>query len=314
MKNEKEAMHIKMLAMCFLVTSHCLCMNHNDSKQLQPDEVREFTGDGKTWHFAHYNIKNGTGVIVRQLGRCLETDKYHPLRKIIGSQMFFATNARCGASSRLSVLPSHILRDIVERSTLCSLSEEQQESALVDAVISNDQEAVERFVGYGIDVNCPNAKHYPIIFAAIWSSVPMVSRLLAAGARVDVQDSKCNTPLWVATNEECRKMLLDAFKKENPVRCQFYEFCDAFDNDDDEKLKKLIAAGLSPDSDLCYKGEPVIFGAVALKKTSILKVLIEAGAHLEVRSRCGKCSLLELAKRTAPEYESLIRTAIQKRK
>lgn len=81
-------------------------------------------------------------------------------------------------------------------------SPEDQMSLLARRILEGDLLAVDFLLGFGPDLEVRNARNQTFLMLAIAESVPqqraLVARLLAAGARTDIQDEAGNTPLHLA--------------------------------------------------------------------------------------------------------------------
>ena len=96
------------------------------------------------------------------------------------------------------------------------------EIALIDALRSGDEPRVERLLRSGVNVNFGGEELLPTpLTAAVWSgSVPLVMRLLAAGAdarRTDYSDTAWLSPLFYAINDDNEDLALLLLARGAPI-------------------------------------------------------------------------------------------------
>lgn len=175
------------------------------------------------------------------------------------------------------------------------VSKKETSSALFDAVINDDADALRQILDEGANVNARNKDgQTALIEAAYYGNADIVKLLISAGADVNLQDKKDNTALYKAA-EGFGILMRKRFKERElspdgqPVNSH------TLDEDIAIIAKLLIEAGA--DANKKNEGGWTAFMKAAAKNhTKTMEVLLNAGADINARNDDGYTALMITAK------------------
>ncbi|XP_031575247.1 serine/threonine-protein phosphatase 6 regulatory ankyrin repeat subunit C-like isoform X3 [Actinia tenebrosa] len=178
-----------------------------------------------------------------------------------------------------------------------SLSEEDGNLDLFNAVKNNNESAIRGSLDAGADVNITDEswKRTPMFYAVLGNFENVVHVLIKAGANVNIKDREENSCLFFAVlcdHSNIARALIDAkadvnaidkFQKRTPI---FY----AVSNGNGELVDALIDASTDvnkTDSD----GQTALFCALRSKNDNIVRAIIDAGADVNKTDSDGQTAL-----------------------
>lgn len=133
--------------------------------------------------------------------------------------------------------------------------------------------------------------------AAAKGDAAEIERLIAAGEKLDIQDSRSRTPLHVAVffkHYSAVRALLKAGANPNALEYQRYDpLTIAAVANDTELVKILLAGGASARNVTSRYDGTALIAAAHLGHTDVVKLLIAAGAPLNHVNNLGWTALLE---------------------
>jgi len=138
--------------------------------------------------------------------------------------------------------------------------------------------------GAPIDAQVGNYRFTPLMAAVDHKGVDVLKYLLGKGAQVDLADSQGSTPLLHACNVNdvaSVKVLLNAGANPNlGSKWNRFPLMYATENGNDEEVKALLANHADVNAN-CDQG-PAIWWAISGDKLSTAKILLDAGANLNL--------------------------------
>ena len=179
------------------------------------------------------------------------------------------------------------------------------------SVAEGDLQRACRYLGQGADINARGqGNKTALIVAAKTGHVALALFLIEAGANLNQQDRDGATALmYAAANNDVdvTRRLIDNgadITVENKDGCQALYFAFKSNNPDlvelfEKPLKRLLKSipGLAPKNDgidaqtAAVSGDTMLTWAARHGQISVIRALIEAGTHIEVRNRSGQTAL-----------------------
>jgi len=160
---------------------------------------------------------------------------------------------------------------------------------LVEAVKSQNKEAVRALLKQSVDVNAPQADGATALhWAAYWDDQETASLLIRAGAAVNWADEHGVTPLWLACNNGSAPMVGTLLKAgANPniaLSSGETPLMTASRTGDAGAVRLLLAHGADPNAREGSRGQTALMWAVAQQHSDVVRALVEHGADIHARS------------------------------
>ena len=192
-------------------------------------------------------------------------------------------------------------------------SSRDDDARLVEAAARGDLESVKRLLGRGVDVDSRDAQGRTAVTAAVYADdLEMVQTLIEAGADVDIQDDM-RTSAFLATGETGNVEILRAVLRADPDLTRTNRFggtalIPAADRGHVEVVRELVRTAIDLDhvNDLGWTAllEAVILGDGGATHQEIVRILVDAGADIEIADADG-VTPLEHARRSG--YDEIVR-------
>ena len=171
---------------------------------------------------------------------------------------------------------------------------------LADAAQRRDAAGVASLLTQGVDVNTPQADGTSALhWAAHWNELEIAGRLLRAGARANAPNRYGITPLTLAAENGSARMLdalLKAGADPNAGGTGEPPLLTAARTGSADALKTLIAHGANVNATESWRGQTGLMWAAAGNHVDAIRVLVEAGAGLDVQSPGGFSALMFAAR------------------
>jgi uncharacterized protein len=187
-----------------------------------------------------------------------------------------------------------------------------EDARLVEAAARGDLESVGRLLGRSVDVDSTDAQGRTAVTAAVYAdSLETVEALIEAGADVDIQDDM-RTNALLATGETGNAEILRAVLRADPDLTRTNRFggtalIPAADRGHVEIVNELVGTAIDIDhvNDLGWTAllEAVVLGDGGATHQEIVRILVDAGADIEIADREG-VTPLEHARRSG--YDEIV--------
>ena len=171
-----------------------------------------------------------------------------------------------------------------------------EDASLVEAAARADLESVRQLLGRGVDVDSRDAQGRTAVTAAVYADdLETVETLVEAGADVDIQDDM-RTNALLATGETGNAEVLRAVLRADPDLTRTNRFggtalIPAADRGHVEVVQELVRTAIDLDhvNDLGWTAllEAVILGDGGAPHREIVRILVDAGADIEIADRDG---------------------------
>jgi len=174
------------------------------------------------------------------------------------------------------------------------------DARLVEAAARGDLDSVKQLLGRGVDVDSRDAQGRTAVTAAVYADdLEMVQTLIEAGADVDIQDDM-RTSAFLATGETGNVEILRAVLRADPDLTRTNRFggtalIPAAERGHVEVVRELVRTAIDLDhiNDLGWTAllEAVILGDGGATHQEIVRILVDAGADIEVADADGVAPL-----------------------
>lgn len=181
---------------------------------------------------------------------------------------------------------------------------------LMAAVLNDHLKAAKVLISAKANVNArtPDGTT-PLIMASRTDDVRMIKMLINAGADIHARNSKGVHPLEIAISaekEEALKTLLSAEPEINSPQVQ-YHFLQAVVTNKTGIVKAFLQKGVSPNAH--PHGLPALGAASLQGHVEVVKILLEAGADVNLKTSRGETALALATKKGNKEVAKVLKAA-----
>lgn len=192
-----------------------------------------------------------------------------------------------------------ILKYLIDQGAKVNEKNEQDYTALIFATKNNRTDIAKYLIEHGADVNVVSGdQDTPIMWASKHNNFEVVKLLLKHGAKESINVANkegVTTAIWVASNNnlEMLRLLVENGVNINKRDNRGYVPMDfALQNDNEEMMLFLIESGLKFEEKLAITKEPPLIWFAYKNNLKLVKILVEKGAKVNVKSSVGDTPLM----------------------